>query len=98
MDPLEVDTVELRSLGLRVGRQGDLLTRAVADALPRLAPAGARGSPWALLAQVDATAGGWSEYLKGLAGRVGEAGQSLVETAGLYAAADERAADRHGPR
>jgi hypothetical protein len=98
MDPLEVDTVELRNLGMRVGRQGDLLTRTVADALPQLAPPGAKGSSWALLAQADATAAGWSAYLKGLAGRVGEAGQSLVETAGLYAAADERAADRHGPR
>ena len=39
----------------------------------RPVPAGARGSPWALLAQADATAGGWSEYLKGLAGRVSEA-------------------------
>jgi hypothetical protein len=98
MDQLEVNTVELRNLGMRVGQQGDTLTRTVADALPHLAPAGAKGSPWALPAQADTTATGWSDYLKGLAGRVKETGQSLVDTANTYQATDERAADRHGPR
>jgi hypothetical protein len=98
MDPLEVNTVELLNLGVRVGQLGDAVTRTVAEALPRLAPAGAKGSPWALLAQADATATGWSQYLTGLARRVKEAGQSLMDTADMYQAADERAADRHGPR
>lgn len=98
MDPVEVNTVELRKLGMRVGQLGDAVTRTVADAVPRLAPAGAKGSPWALLAQADATATGWSDYLTGLAKRVNEAGQSLVDAADLYQASDERAANRHGPR
>ena len=98
VDSVEVNTVELRKLGTRVGQLGDAVTRTVADAVPRLAPAGAKGSPWALLAQADAAATGWSDYLTGLARRVDEAGQSLVDTAALYQASDQRAADRHGPR
>ena len=98
VDPVEVNTVELRKLGTRIGQLGDAVTRTVTDAVPRLAPAGSKGSPWALLAQADATATGWSEYLTGLAKRVDEAGQSLVDTAELYRASDQRAADRHGPR
>lgn len=98
MDPVEVNTVELRKLGTRVGQLADAVTRTVTDAVPRLAPAGAKGSPWALLAQTDATATGWSTYLTGLAKRVDDAGQSLLDIAELYRSADERAADRHGPR
>ena len=98
MDPVEVNTVELRKLGTRVEQVGAAVTRTVSDAVPQLAPAGAKGSPWALLAQADATAGGWSDYLTGLAKRVDEAGRSLVDVAVLYQASDERAADRHGRR
>lgn len=98
MDPVEVNTVELRRLGMRIGQLGGAVTRTVANAVPRLAPAGAKGSQWAFLAQADATATGWSDYLTGLAKRVDEAGRSLVDAADLYQATDERAASRHGPR
>ncbi|MDG4785454.1 type VII secretion target [Micromonospora sp. WMMD1102] len=98
MSQLEVNPPELRNLGTRVGQQGDTLTRAVADSGSQLVPAGAKGSPWALLAQADRTATGWSDYLRGLAKRVNETGRSLVEAASLYAASDERAAGRLGPR
>ncbi|MFY1690605.1 hypothetical protein [Plantactinospora sp. WMMB782] len=98
MSQFEVNPPELRNLGTRVGQQGDTLTRTVSEAVPQLAPAGAKGSPWALLAQADRSATGWSDYLRGLAKRVNETGQSLVTAADLYQAADERASGRHGGR
>jgi hypothetical protein len=94
MDQVQVNSAELRTLGTRVVQLGDALTRTVTQALPQLAPGGAQGSPWATLAQAATTATGWSDYLNGLSGRVKASGESLVETADMYRAADERSRDR----
>lgn len=94
MGQTQVDTAALRSLGVQVGQHAETLRQAVTGASGQLAPAGAAQSAWAVPRQAATAAAGWAQLLSGLAERLGTAGQSMVTTAGLYEAADQRAADR----
>lgn len=91
-----MDLSGLRSLGGEVMAVGEDLGRNVSGVRSRLGPAGVTGLP--AVAAAVAAAEGWAQALVGLSGSVRQAGQAVIQAAGNYQAADERAAARTGGR
>ncbi len=95
--PIRVDLASLRTLGGEVLALGDKVKGDTAAVSGRLVPpAGPGVAGWSAFSAVSGASSGWHEYLAGLAGRLEQAGQALIDAANNYSAADERATSRHG--
>ena len=95
-EPLRVDVPVLRGLGSAVQAEAAQLVRDVTTATGGalgLTP-GPALTGWASAAALAGAARGWQDFLTGLAGRIGQAGQALVQAAENYRASDDRAAGR----
>ena len=86
---MEVSPSQLRSVGAAL--------RELSAAL-RTAPAGDRAGPgepgWVADAALRAQAGAWDGYLAGLAARLADTGDRLIQAAEGYGSADARAGRR----
>lgn len=92
---LEVNPSEIRSIGGKIISIAYDLKTDTSSVQGNLAPPTRSGTTgWSTTTAADRAAQGWQDYLKGLVGRLGQAGQSMIDAANNYQAADARSAER----